>query len=620
MMDHNQLDGKHETNQEKRGRRFRLSLSLGKKIILGVILLTFILSGISLYIGAYIHRRLEVNEHMSDTWKTASTASCLLDAMDAYKYIEEVLRIYEEEGGRELSQKYMDQLNRYIELSISPNSDPAAVDEAEQAVSESEAQYVAAFRSVFSEEFNEINEKLDEIAKKNNLTEISVLAIDKEKDTVFTVFGNSFYQPDKDWQEAVKIGAVTPMETYTGLEEYYKGGSQGQYSFDYNMEGSSRGTVFSSIAPYENPETGELIAYIDAFEIWDAGNEEQKGYVLNYLLGILVVAVLFCVAVNFLTRNYIVRPIRKLSGAAISFAQSKDKEGQNYFRDLGIRTGDEIQTLGEAMEQLEGDLHQYMAELTQISQEKERVGAELRMATRIQASMLPNEFPPFPDRQDFDIYGSMQPAREVGGDFYDYFLIDDQHLALLIADVSDKGVPAALFMMATMLLIQYRIKLGGTPSEILDSVNRQICGARDKRRTKMFVTVWLGILDLSDGTLLCSNAGHEFPVIRRGNGAFQIYKDKHCFVVGGLERAKYRDYELKLEKGDAIFVYTDGIPEAGNTKKEFYGLERLEEALAKVSNRTPKEIVESVRSDVEAFADGAEQSDDITMLCLEYSG
>ena len=210
----------------------------------------------------------------------------------------------------------------------------------------------------------------------------------------------------------------------------------------------------------------------------------------------------------------------------------------------------------------------------------------------------------------------MTPAKEVGGDFYDFLLIDEDHLAVLIADVSDKGVPAALFMMSTKILLNYRAQQGGSPSEILHSVNDQIC----KNNSEMFVTVWLGILDLNTGVMTCSNAGHEYPFIRGRDGVFRKLKDKHGIVLGAMEYARYKDYEIQMMPGDAVFVYTDGIPEANNADGEFYGLERMESALNSHADRDPEGVLQGMREDVNSFTGEARQFDDMTMLCVEYKG
>ena len=249
--------------------------------------------------------------------------------------------------------------------------------------------------------------------------------------------------------------------------------------------------------------------------------------------------------------------------------------------------------------------------------EKERLDTELTMATRIQAETLPNIFPAFPERDDFNIYASMNPAKEVGGDFYDFFLIDDTHLGIVMADVSGKGVPAALFMMVSKILIQNIAMMGNTPKEVLQYVNNQLCTNNPE---EMFVTVWYGCLDLETGSLMAANAGHEYPIFKKTDGSFELIKDKHGFVIGGMEGVKYSEYELKMEPGSKLFLYTDGIPEATNSNTEQFGTERLVHALRMKENETPQKIVNAVDSIVKDFVKEAPQFDDLTMLCLEYKG
>ena len=242
---------------------------------------------------------------------------------------------------------------------------------------------------------------------------------------------------------------------------------------------------------------------------------------------------------------------------------------------------------------------------------------ELRTATQIQEGMLPNVFPPYPERKEFELYASMDPAREVGGDFYDFFLVDDDHLCLVMADVSGKGVPAALFMMATKILLANNAKTGKSPAQILTDSNRAIC-AND--REEMFVTVWLGILEISTGRLVAANAGHEYPALRRADGPFELFKDKHGLVIGAMEPAKYKEYEIRLLPGDKLFVYTDGVPEATDAENAMFGTARMLAALNETADGTPEELLKSVRRAVDGFVRGAEQFDDLTMLCLEYKG
>ena len=242
---------------------------------------------------------------------------------------------------------------------------------------------------------------------------------------------------------------------------------------------------------------------------------------------------------------------------------------------------------------------------------------ELGTAMEIQTGMLPNMFPAFPERVEFDLFASMDPAKEVGGDFYDFFLVDDDHLAIVMADVSGKGIPAALFMMASKIMINNRALMGGSPAEVLEAVNDSICANND---AGMFVTVWLGILELSTGKLVAANAGHELPALKRADGTFELVETKHGFVVGGLEGMAYKDVELTLGRGDMLFLYTDGVAEAQNAEGELFGTERMIDALNAGGAHDVYGVLETMSQAVDAFVDRAPQFDDLTMLCVEYKG
>ena len=249
--------------------------------------------------------------------------------------------------------------------------------------------------------------------------------------------------------------------------------------------------------------------------------------------------------------------------------------------------------------------------------ELDRLDNELKLAADIQANALPASFPPFPDRTEFDLYASMTPAREVGGDFYDFFLTDSDHLALVIADVSGKGVPAALFMMASRTLIRNQLMSGSDPAAALERVNLQLC---ERNSTMMFVTVWLAVLQISTGRGKACNAGHENPEIRRAGGGFEALKYKHGMLVGVSRKAKYENREFEMQPGDCVFVYTDGVPEAENADQDMFGEERLTGTLNQDADAGPEELIRRVHDEVDRFADGAPQFDDITMLCLKYYG
>ena len=249
--------------------------------------------------------------------------------------------------------------------------------------------------------------------------------------------------------------------------------------------------------------------------------------------------------------------------------------------------------------------------------EQKHLQEELSTARQIQTSVLPHIFPPFPERKEIDLFASMDPAKDVGGDFYDFYFIDEDHLCLVIADVSGKGIPGALFMMFSKRIIMDYAKIEHSVSEILIKANEVLC---DNNTADMFVTVWLGILEISTGKLTTANAGHEYPAIRKADGKFVLHKDKHGFVIGGIPNVRYKEFTLQMEPGDKIFVYTDGVPEATAASGEMFGLERMTDALNTCADGSPDEILRTVKSAVDEFVGDAEPFDDMTMMCLEYKG
>ena len=372
-------------------------------------------------------------------------------------------------------------------------------------------------------------------------------------------------------------------------------------------------TVFINGQPENVMQVGVDLDMNDVFK-------ERHWFILNSVLFIAMIILITIVVSMIVTRKLIIKPLKLVSEGAKGFSLDKDDFEMEGFDkediiDLPIKSNDEIGDLYREIQSMQSRIVDSANKLTRIAAEREKVNTELRMASEIQNSMLPGDFP---DNKAFELYASMNPAKEVGGDFYDFFFIDDNHLCLIIADVSDKGVPAALFMMSSKIIIKYRATMGGgTPGEILTDVNAILSQGN---KSAMFVTVWMGILDINTGIMTCTNAGHESPIIRTGDGTYKIYKDEHGVMVGVSPKAKYSDYELKLAPGDAIFEYTDGVPEANNGAKEMYGMERLEATLNGIGKKSPKDTLKAVRESVNEFVDGAEQFDDLTMLCLEYKG
>lgn len=305
------------------------------------------------------------------------------------------------------------------------------------------------------------------------------------------------------------------------------------------------------------------------------------------------------------------RPLRKLTSGVAELG------GGNLDKKIEIKSRDEFGSLAAAFNKMTVDLKSSIEQSARERAEKERIGAELNVATQIQASMLPCIFPAFPDRSEFDIYASMEPAKEVGGDFYDFFLIDENTLAVVIADVSGKGVPAALFMVIAKTLIQNTALSGKRAEVVFGIVNRMLC---ENNEAGMFVTAFLGYLDLTTGEFSFVNAGHNPPLLKRGDEPFGWLKSKVGFVLAGDEDTWYWQQEMVLQPGDELFLYTDGVTEAVDGENRLFGDPRLLDTVNEYAGMPLKEFTVAVKGEIDRFADGAEQADDITMLALRYRG
>ena len=390
---------------------------------------------------------------------------------------------------------------------------------------------------------------------------------------------------------------------------YNTGGRPDNYFYSHSAFGYNT----SAIAPIKNSE-GSVIGIVGV-EIAMVNLQTARTDYIFYsaLFSALITAAVLLIFL-FAVRKFLLEPVKTITEEADDFAENEARISEK----LGlIKTGDEIETLAGSILQMEHKIRDYIDNITAITAEKERIGAELSVASQIQADMLPTIFPAFPERSDFDIYAAMDPAKEVGGDFYDFFLTDSNHLAVVIADVSGKGVPAALFMVIAKTLIKNHAQNGETPAEIFTGVNEQLCEAN---KEGMFVTAWLGILDLSTGELKYVNAGHNPPIIRRKGGKYEYFKSRPSFVLAGMEGVRYRGNETVLEKGDELFLYTDGVTEAINNAEELYGEDRLIAVLNENGGVSPSELLPIIRADIDKFADGAAQFDDITMVDLRYFG
>ncbi len=321
-------------------------------------------------------------------------------------------------------------------------------------------------------------------------------------------------------------------------------------------------------------------------------------------------AVLAAIAV-FVVRgvsSHVSKPILALSKQVDSIS-----EGQLTYH-ANIHTGDEVELLDRRFEEMTGSLREYIAHLTRVTAEKERLSAELSIAAKIQTSALPRVFPV---HTVYSLYAMMLPAKEVGGDFYDFFAVDDDHIMLVIADVSGKGIPAALFMMTTKTLLQTFAKTGIPPAAVLDEVNRQLC---ENNEAGMFVTAWIGLYQLSTGQLVYANAGHNPPYLRRACEEFSPITARPGFVLAGIESIHYTQIEITLKPGDLLFLYTDGVTEATNASGQLYGEKRLQTTLNQLATSELPSLLAGVKADIDLFTAGEPQFDDITMLALRITG
>ena len=414
----------------------------------------------------------------------------------------------------------------------------------------------------------------------------------------------------------MEFGSYDPISSYLDLAmNAYRTGTKVENN--YMVRKSPKyGKLTSSVLPIINKD-GRTVALLFVDIAMEVIQSTLLRFIIRTILISLVIMFICSQICYFYLNRTVINPLHLIANCLTEFAENNATVTEGLKK---INSNDELKNLSETIYEMEHTIINYIEEVKTITSEKERIGAELNVATQIQANMLPSIFPPFPDREEFDIYATMTPAKEVGGDFYDFFMIDNDHVGIVMADVSGKGVPAALFMVIAKTLLKNRAQMSAgqflSPAEMLQVVNNQLC---ENNKAEMFVTVWLGILNITTGVITAANAGHEFPAIKH-NGKYELLKDKHGFVLAGMENLKYKDYEIRLEKGDALFVYTDGVPEATNSQNELFGTDRMMDTLNENPNGDCRDILHNVKKSVDDFVGGAPQFDDITMLCLEFFG
>ncbi len=511
-------------------------------------------------------------------------------------------------------------LSRQAKLSVTHSADAAGL--CDRVMERYQSLTPAQRANTGSEEYRDLFADVEASSDYDLL--IQILHGYLETDNVFDVYLAMY-----DEQSCAMVYVVDPEESarlYPG--EWESVTEQGMRKFlDWDGEGElydidrteNYGWLCTSGAPIRDGQTGKIHGFVLVDIAIDNLIGAIRDFSLQLFVAILLVTALIAWILTRQMKRSIVRPINAIAAAAAEYTKDRGAGilDRDHFSSLSIHTGDEIENLSLAMADMERNMAEYVSRITAITAEKERIGTELALATKIQGAMLPNVFPPFPDRKEFDIYASMDPAKEVGGDFYDFFFVDPDHLCLLIADVSGKGIPAALFMMISKVILQSCAMLGQSSSEILSKANTAICS---KNPMNMFVTAWVGILEISTGTLTAANAGHEYPAVLDPDGRFRLLKDKHGLAIGCMDGVPYREYTLQLEPGAKLFLYTDGVPEATDANLTLYGTDRMLDALNADPGANPKQLLQNVRRAVDGFVRDAEQFDDITMLAIEYRG
>ena len=462
------------------------------------------------------------------------------------------------------------------------------------------------------EEYARTKRILDAYCHRMSVSLIYVIDVDQSD---YERFVSVFNAVDNTVDDSNYVPWEIGHKRETTNEEYRKNyealyAKEKEYATIYRLRpGQGLKPHITTIVPVTNSE-GDVTALLCI----QRPIHELETAIIRFMLHIVVIVLIMGALASHLAARSLAKwvfiPIKRVSDEASRFARENTKG-----EELGdVSRFEEIDTLSRSIDKMETDMVNYIENLTAYTAERERIGMELSFAKNIQHSSLPAKFPAFPDRTDFDIYAYMKPAREVGGDFYNFRLLDDDHLAMWIGDVSDKGVPAALFMMAINIVINNRASMGGTPAEIMAFVNNNIC---EHNEANLFVTIWLGILEISTGRLTFVNAGHEEPALCRKGGSFELYKTKHNVAVGVFPDIEYTNYDIHLGRGDKLFVYTDGVPEATDMFDKLYTTGRMLEALNKYRDGSPQEILEGINKSVKEFVGDRPQFDDLTMLGFE---
>lgn len=406
-----------------------------------------------------------------------------------------------------------------------------------------------------------------------------------------------------------ELGKELDAESGLGPNNYKTVTQTKPYSFQ-----TDKGVVCSSFHRVIDPDSDHY-HFVGVYTDLSKYIKREHGFLNKLIITHLVIIGALVLFGIYFAKKHLTTPLNQLTSAALDFANQHKHSLTTDPQDPGVHTADELEELNNSIFYLEQSVLSEQKELEQINRQKGKIDAELTIAREIQKGVLPEHFPQDADRDVTDVYAFNEPAREVGGDFYDFFLIDPTHLGLVIGDVSDKGIPAALFMMVSKLLIKEYAMKGLSPEIVLEQVNDRLFSFN---RAEMFVTIWIGILDTETGILKTANGGHEYPIFRLGDEPFDYFHDKHGMAVAGMKRSKYTLHEIQMKPGDALFVYSDGAVDARNKDGDGFGVSRLLESVNRANTETATKLVHAVKKDVEEYSADTEPFDDITMLAMIY--
>lgn len=455
-------------------------------------------------------------------------------------------------------------------------------------------------------------EQLLSFALMENISSMTIDVSDEHWGTMIMMAGDLFQDTELVGDYNSHMG-----EDYSSLlndlEEVKAVREKGQPVFRRYDSGKDGKYYYLYITPIWDTERGEIRAVHILMYDWSNFHADVMNEVL-LIVGIsAMVLTLAAVLLLYFINRSAIRPLGRVQRGVREYMVTKDSwRAYEHMKDIIQRN--EFGALADDVTRMAVEIDRYTEEVTKLTGERERVETELALAADIQKGFLPEDFPTV---NDYELYASMDPAKEVGGDLYDFFDIDETHVGLVIGDVSGKGVPAALFMMIAKVLIREYAKSSTSPAEVLAKTNETLCA---NNKHDMFVTAWFGILDRTTGKVVATSAGHEFPILRKAGEDFQLIKDRHGFVLGGMEMTRYREYELELGQDGILLVYTDGAAEATNADMELFGTDRMLEALNTHECRHPQEVVEALSHAIDAFVGTAPQFDDLTMLCVKYNG